>query len=177
MHLRLLPTVAATLAGVAGCCSMGPPSPPQTVEALKPPGTQYVHLEALADGVQIYECAAKSGGGYEWAFKSPEAALADRAGKSIGKHYGGPTWESNDGSKVTGETKARDAGPDSTAIPWLLLNAKSSSGTGVFASTRSVQRVATKGGIAPTEACGADNIGKVARVPYTATYYFYRDKP
>jgi len=177
MHLRFLPPWVATLAGLAGCCSVAPPTPPQVPEALKPPATQYLYVEALADGVQIYECAPKSGGGYEWAFKSPEAALADRAGRPLGKHYAGPTWESNDGSKVAGEAKARDAGPDATAIPWLLLNAKTSSGTGVFASARSIQRVATKGGIAPTDACAAGNVGQVARVPYTATYYFYRDKP
>jgi len=34
--------------------------------------------------------------------------------------------------------------------------------------------VSTVGGTAPAEACNAALAGKVARVNYTATYYFYR---
>lgn len=38
----------------------------------------------LAKGVQIYECAQKPDGSFEWAFKAPEAALADaRANPSL----------------------------------------------------------------------------------------------
>jgi len=43
-----------------------------------------------------------------------------------------------------------------------------------LSKTTSVQRVKTVGGIAPAEPCGATNAKQVARVPYTATYYFYR---
>jgi hypothetical protein len=130
--------------------------------------------------VQIYECVNKAGaaGSQEWQFRAPEAALTDRAGRSLGKHYAGPTWEGNDGSKVVGEVKARDPGPKPSAIPWLLLTAKNtmgaSAGLGVFAKTTSIQRVDTVAGVAPSSACDASNVGQMARVPYTATYYFYR---
>ena len=99
------------------------------------------------------------------------------AGNKIAKHYAGPTWESNDGSKVVGEVKAKDNGPDPSAIPWLLMSAKSTSGTGVFSQKRSVQRVYTVGGIAPTEPCSQAQAGKVTRVGYNATYNFYVAKP
>jgi len=46
----------------------------------------------------------------------------------------------------------------------------------VMTKTRSIQRVATHGGTAPTEACGASNANQFARVPYTATYYFWRGR-
>jgi len=36
--------------------------------------------------------------------------------------------------------------------------------------------VATKGGITPTEPCSAANAHQFVRVPYTATYYFYRSR-
>lgn len=136
-------------------------------------------LEALASGVQIYECAPKADqpATYEWAFRAPEASLADRQGRPLGKHYAGPTWESNDGSTVVGEVKARDPGPIPTAIPWLLLNAKATAGTGVFGATKSIQRVKTVGGLAPTQPCSATNATQSARVPYTASYYFYRAAP
>ena len=100
--------------------------------------------------------------------------LADRTGRSLGKHYAGPTWDSLDGCSVVGEVKARDDGPDARAMPWVLLSAKSTSGRGVFNQTKSVQRVHTVGGGPPSNACASGNAGQVARVPYTATYYFYR---
>jgi len=172
-------SIVMALAALAGCAS-GPGGDvplraPEVPSALRAPAGQVPFLEALATGVQIYECAAKAdGSGYEWAFRAPEAQLADRAGRPLGRHYAGPTWESSDGSSVVGAASGRDPGPDPAAIPWLLLTAKSTSGTGVFAKTTSIQRVQTRAGIAPSEPCAASNLKQVARVPYTATYYFYR---
>lgn len=156
-----------------------PAAPPEAPASLRPPAGEIVFLEALAAGVQIYECTAKpeQPAMYEWVLRAPEASLVDRSGRSLGKHYAGPTWESNDGSSVTGEVKARDPGPNSSAIPWLLLSAKSTAGAGVFTGTTSIQRVNTTGGVAPSEPCGAANSKQVARIPYTATYYFYRASP
>ncbi len=129
--------------------------------------------------MQTYEWATTPGepSTFEWTFRAPEATLTDRSGRVLGKHYAGPTWESVDGSKVVGQSKASDPGPDPTAIPWLLLTAKSSSDAGTFAQVASIQRVRTVGGIAPIEGCGATNAAQVARVPYMATYYFFRVGP
>ena len=52
-------------------------------------------------------------------------------------------------------------------------SAKSTSETGVFGQTKSIQRVHTVGGRAPVEACARAQAGKVARVGYKATYCFY----
>lgn len=170
---------SAAVAIAWGCASSPTIAPPDVPQALRAPTGQTVFVEALATGVQIYECAPKvdQPSTFEWAFRAPEAVLVDRAGRSIGKHYAGPTWESVDGSTVVGDVKARDPGPDAGAIPWLLLSAKSSTGSGLFSQTRSVQRVQTAGGIAPAQACASANVKQVARVPYTATYYFYRAAP
>ena len=165
----------AIAAVVAGCASTGARTAPTVPENLKAPENQKLSLETGASGVQIYECKTSKDNParYEWVFKAPEAELFDTAGKKIGKHYAGPTWESDDGSKVVGEVKARDDGPDPNAIPWLLLSAKSTSGTGIFAKTASIQRVRTVGGKAPTDGCNQAQAGKEARVPYKAAYYFY----
>ena len=114
---------------------------------------------------------------FEWSFKAPEAELFDSDGKKIGRHYAGPTWEANDGSKVVGEVKAKDNGPDPNAIPWLLLSAKSTSGSGIFSQTQSIQRLNTVGGQAPAEGCNQAQFGKETRVPYKAKYYFYIARP
>lgn len=171
----VLAAVPATLL-IASACAGGALVPPDAPASLRAPSDQVVSLEALASGFQIYECKSKPGqpSTYEWTFVAPDAVLLDRSGRLLGKHYAGPTWESLDGSSVSGEVKARDPGPTSSAIPWLLLSAKTTTGAGVFSTTKSVQRLETVGGIAPTEPCSAANAKQVFEVPYTATYYFYR---
>jgi len=164
---------------VAGSAPAWAGTDPLVPENLRPPGTEVLSLETEATGVQIYECNASKDEStrFEWIFKAPEADLFDKAGNKIGKHYAGPTWESNDGSAVVGEAKARDNGPDPDAIPWLLLSAKSTSGTGVFSRVTSIQRLHTVGGKAPTDVCSQAQVGKVTRVGYKAKYYFYVAKP
>ena len=170
----------ASLAGIlAGCAASNVGTNPLVPENLKVPAGQTLSLVSPATGVQIYECRAGKTDPtkLEWAFKAPEADLFDLSGKKIGKHYAGPTWESNDGSKVVGEVKARDDGPAPTAIPWLLLSAKSTSGNGAFSRTQGIQRLYTVGGKAPAAGCNRAQLGKEARVAYKATYYFYGPKP
>ena len=174
MRVSSLPLTVTMPILLAACSTSPPVTAPEVPTALQPPPGQVVYLEALATGVQIYECSQKADSTYEWAFKSPEASLTTRSGQYLGKHYAGPTWESTDGSSVVGEVKARDPGPISSAIPWLLLAAKANRGSGVFGSARSIQRVSTNGGLAPLEPCDATRLHAVARVPYTASYYFYR---
>lgn len=140
--------------------------------ALQAEGAPALLLSWQAKGVQIYECAAAASGRHEWQFKAPEADLSDAQGKPVGRHYAGPSWEALDGSKLVGEVKARDPGPDASAIPWLLLNARSVGGAGVLAAVSHIQRVDTVGGRAPAEPCGAERAGQQLRVPYTAVYHF-----
>ena len=162
-----------------GCAAPEMEKAPSVPASLNVPATQRLSVVAQASGVQIYDCSASKTdpAKFEWVFRAPEADLFDGAGKKIGKHYAGPTWESNDGSKVIGEVKARDDGPDANAIPWLLLNAKSASGNGVFGKTQSIQRVNTVGGKAPVGGCTQAQAGKDARIAYRAAYYFYDPRP
>ncbi len=127
------------------------------------------HLDAI--GVQIYACSATAAG-YGWVFQAPEATLYKHGGHVSGKHYAGPTWEANDGSTVVG-AKVAAATPDPTAVPWLLLRAVSHAGDGKMDEVTFVQRLETTGGLAPSGGCDASTVGASARVPYTATYFFY----
>jgi hypothetical protein len=111
--------------------------------------------------------------GFEWTLKAPEATLTDDAGQALAKHYAGPTWEATDGSKVVGAMKAKADAPDSNAIPWLLIEAKSNEGHGVLSNIAWVQRAATVGGKAPSTGCDKAHAGAEVRVDYRATYYFY----
>jgi hypothetical protein len=167
MSIMNIRTMAAIL--LAACASTAMADEPV---ALRPPAGQVLSLELLARGVQVYECAAAKDQPerFEWTFKGPEAALFYRGGRGAGLHYAGPTWQAIDGSTVVAKVEARDDGPDPRAIPWLLLRAVSTTGEGLFSRVLSIQRLDTAGGKAPAEPCSA---GRVARVPYSATYSFF----
>ena len=150
-------------------------SPPQGPDIIRVPDGQTVLLKALGKGVQIYDCMATAAdpGKFGWSFKAPEADLTNEDGKKIAKHYAGPTWEANDGSKVVGEVQKKADAPRPGAVPWLLLKAKTNEGTGTFATVTYIQRVDTEGGVAPAAGCDQAHVNTEARVDYRANYYFY----
>src|SRR5260370_13018081 len=127
---------------------------PQAPENLRVPDGQRVLLKALGKGVQIYECKATAAdpGKFDWAFKAPEADLTNKHGKKIGKHYAGPTWEANDGSKVVGAVLQKADAPRPGAVHWLLLKARTNEGTGTFAGGTYIQRVDTGARMPPPPA-------------------------
>jgi len=102
--------------------------------------------------------------------KAPEAELRDDQGALIGSHYAGPSWKYKDGSSVTGKAAARADSPDGGSIPWLLVTVTGHSGDGLLSRVTSIQRVNTKGGVAPAGACTQ---GAESKSTYTADYYFY----
>jgi len=138
-----------------------------------PPPTQHPILTVTGKGAQIYTCQAKAAepSAFEWVLKAPEAELFDVSGAKIGRHFAGPTWESADGSRVVGEVMQRSPVPG--AIPWLLLRAKSNEGSGTLAGAKYIQRLDTKGGVAPSSGCDAEHAGAEARVDYSAAYDFW----
>ena len=176
-----LPTTTIFLLALhlAGCASPDSPKPLAGVpDKLKPGTNESLAMIVPAKGVQIYECRAKKDQPevYEWAFVAPEADLFDARGKRIGRHYAGPHWEANDGSKIVGAVKERADAPEAGAIPWLLLAAKSAGSEGSFSKVTSIQRVNTVGGVAPKSGCSQVTAGTPARIAYTADYYFFTVK-
>ena len=129
--------------------------------------------EAFAKGVQIYSCKAVKGS-YAWALKAPDATLSDAHGHAIGKHFAGPSWQSEDGSVVVGDPISVSPSPDAGAVAWIVLRAKSHTGLGEMANVQYIVRTRTKGGVAPATGCNASHIGTETRVPYTAVYLFFR---
>ncbi len=169
---------AAWLMAVAAGAADGGLEPLAVPEPLRVLDGQVLALSARGVGVQIYACTAakEDPARYAWTFVAPAADL-DQSGKPLGRHYAGPTWEAGDGSKVIGELAATVDAPEPTAIPWLLLRAKSTSGAGVFSHIVSIQRLHTVGGKAPTGGCDRSLAGREARVPYSAEYRFFTVEP
>jgi hypothetical protein len=86
-------------------------------------------LKVLAEGAQIYECKIDKDGKLVWQFREPIAALI-LDGKTIGRHFAGPTWELSDGSAVAGKVTASTTGATSGDIPWLRLEATTHTNSG-----------------------------------------------
>ena len=131
---------------------------------------------ARARGFQIYVCRPGADGKPAWTLKAPEAELFDEQGKSIGKHFGGPTWQLNDGSQITGKMAAKADAPDPRAIPWLLVTVTANSGSGALSGVTSIQRVNTVAGLAPAEGCKQPSEVEF-KSSYSADYYFYAQEP
>ena len=139
---------------------------PETIAA---PGETAV-LTLHAEGAQVYECKAGADGTLAWAFREPIATLLSD-GKTVGRHYAGPSWEYSDGSAVVGQVVSTVPGGVAMDIPWLKLAVTSRRGNGVLGPVTTVQRINTAGGKL-NGACY--KAGSYESVPYSADYVFLR---
>jgi hypothetical protein len=127
-----------------------------------PAGQKAVASMQVERGVQVYTCTNKS-----WTLLEPDAVL--RSGSTLVLHTKGPQWISpEDGSAVVGAAVSTVSRPG--AIPELLLKSTANRGTGLFGSVDFIQRLNTKGGVAPAGSCA---VGAQTAVPYSADYRFY----
>jgi len=123
-----------------------------------------------AQGAQVYECKADASGALAWQFREPVATLLSN-GKTLGRHYAGPTWELADGSAVAAKVAASAPGASQSDIPLLKLAVVSQKGNGLLAGITSIQRLTTRGGVAKGP---CDSAGAFLSVPYSADYAFYK---
>ena len=173
---------AAAIVAVAAVTPLAPvaaagPAEPVVPEDIKVPVGNKLFLVGHAEGVQIYSCNATPSG-FSWGLVAPRANLYNDQGKLLMTHFGGPSWQAKDGSKVVGR---RDGQANvEGAIPWLRLAAASTSAGpdgDRLAGTTYIQRIATTGGLAPAAAeCNAATAGAQVEVPYTADYYFWKGR-
>lgn len=150
---------------------------PEVPAAIAVPAGHVMVATLVGSGDLSYECRAKAGSTteFEWAFVGPNAILSDQNKKAVGKYYAGPTWESNDGSKITGTQRAVSPSPRTGAIPLQLVQANPSTGNGMMTGVTYVQRLNTMGGVAPAaKPCAAANVGAKETVTYQADYVFHK---
>ena len=170
--LILLSSLSVSL--LAACGGMSTMTPPEVPTAIAVPAGHQMVMRQVGAGDLTYECRVKAGTtDHEWVFAGPNAVLYDADRKTVGKYYGGPTWESSDGSKVTGKQLAVSPGM-SGSIPLQLVQANPATGAGAMNGVTYIQRVNTQGGVAPSSACGASNVGTKQTVKYQADYVFYK---
>lgn len=176
MHKTLICLASAAL--LAACAST--PAPMAKVdnaalpEAVRVPSGARLLMAATGVGEITYECREKKdvAGQHEWAFVAPIATLYGQGRQVVGMYYAGPTWESGDGSKVTGKQLA--VAPAAAGnIALQLVKADPAMGAGAMSGVAYIQRLNTKGGVAPAMACDASRKGERRQVAYEADYVFY----
>jgi hypothetical protein len=179
IHLSIwLRTLAGIglLAGTASTALADDNRAPEVPKEISVGETNKVHFHGFGVGFQIY-----TWNGTSWGGAVPEATLFDEDGNVVALHFGvfaingsfiGPAWQSNSGSEVVGKLPPAAVVVDTNSIPWLRLPALTREGPGIFANTSFIQRVNTTGGKAPST--NGAFVGQVARIPYTADYFFYR---
>ena len=167
------------LAGAAALLAVAPAiaaiAPPAVAPRLQVSAAEQPALVLSEAGVNIFECRPRAGtpDGYGWTFIAPDATLYD-GNRSVARRTTPSLWESTDDrTSVSGFARAAvNAGGDN--LPWAVFRAAPIGEAGLFAGVSSIQRVNTRGGVAPAAGCTADNAGAEQRVAFTADYYFYR---
>lgn len=189
MNTRTLAATVLAAAGLLGACASSGPAPsaaaaappaasqpaPQLPAAVSPPAGHKFVMNTTGVGEITYECRAKAGvaDAFEWVFIAPVATLYDSGKKVAGKYYAGPTWEHNDGSRVSGKQLAVSPAQPGN-IPLQLVQAGPATGQGWMQGVTYIQRHNTVGGVAPSEACNAQTSGQRRVVKYQADYAFYK---
>lgn len=162
----LLRSLSAPLAASAAFVLMAAAAHAQMPAAIAAPGEAIV-VTLQAEGAQIYECKPGAGG-LSWAFREPIATLI-LDGKTVGRHYAGPTWDYIDGSGVAGKVAANAPGRSASDIPWLKLSATTRRGRGMLSAVNTIQRIETRGGV---HSGPCETAGSYFSAPYSAVYVF-----
>jgi hypothetical protein len=163
MNWTSLPLSTLVVLACAGAVTAQEPA------AIAAPGETIV-ATLHAEGAQVYECKAGNDGKLAWAFREPIATLV-LDGKTVGRHYAGPSWEHVDGSAVVGKAVGNAPGKSAGDIPWLKLEVTAHRGSGALSGVTTVQRINTAGGV---YAGACDKAGAFHSAPYAADYVFLR---
>ena len=163
MNWTSLPLSTLVVLACAGAASTQEPA------AVAAPG-ETVLATLHAEGAQVYECKAGNDGKLAWAFREPIATLV-LDGKTVGRHYAGPSWEHADGSAVVGKAVGNAPGKSAGDIHWLKLEVTAHRGSGALSGVTTVQRINTAGGV---HAGACDKAGAFHSAPYAADYVFLR---
>jgi Protein of unknown function (DUF3455) len=158
VNYRTIALISAAALGVRACSI--------SIAAANDPAVTALH----AEGAQIYECKIASDGTLAWQLREPIATLL-LDGKTVGRHYAGPSWEYVDDSRVTAKPVESTADETPADIPWLRLEVVDQRGTGALSGVTSVQRINTRGGVV-SGAC--EQAGTYLSARYSADYLFLR---
>ena len=142
------------------------------------PAGNMVAMFTAAKGNITWECKVDTSDEEKakWAFAGPRAILSDNKGNHLVSYFGPPaTWESLDGSSITGKQLAVSPSAKGS-IPMQLVKANESERPGVLKDVTYIQRINLSGGAAPETGCNMDKLGHKVVVNYSGEYLFWKAK-
>jgi Protein of unknown function (DUF3455) len=167
--------------------SVTPPTVPPGLE-VQPPSQAF--LLGRGVGTQNYECQPTGPlGRVGWVLFTPQATLFNDQREQLITHFSSPnpdegvvrvTWQDSRDTSTVWARAIATATVDPNAIPWVKLEAVGTrpgpTGGNTLSETTFIQRVNTRGGLAPATGCDSlPDVGHKAFVPYSADYFFYKD--
>lgn len=177
--MKFMPAAAVALTALSvSACSMLA-SKPTVADAsipasLRVPAGQLVKYRYAASGDVTYQCLPSSDrpGQFAWVQMLANATLNTRSGRSVGRYYGGPTWEANDGSQVIGSVIA-SVDSTTSGLPQQLIQTVSSEGRASFSGISYIQLLNTQGGGSPSATCDYSARTQRQQVSFQADFVFY----
>ena len=159
---------------------------------LEVPATEEAFLLGRGVGTQNYICQpGASVGRVAWTLFTPQATLFSDDAEQLTTHFFSlnpeepgivrVTWEDSRDTSTIWARLLKSATVNLDAIAWLKLEVVGRrvgpTGGDTLFGTTFVQRLNTEGGLAPVTGCdNPHDIGRKAFIPYTADYFFYRQK-
>jgi hypothetical protein len=121
-------------------------------------------------GSQVYTCGTDG----KFALREPVATLQNSRGATVGIHGKGPFWASLDGSRVDGSAPVSVPSPAGLSnIAWLKVTGTPvPNAPGVFGKVAFIQRIDTRGGVAPASCTAPSTVS----VEYSTNYVFWAPK-
>ena len=143
-------------------------------DAIKVDETQFKIVATLKGiGNQVYTCGTDN----KYVLREPVAVLVNLRTGNAGIHGKGPFWASFDGSRVDispGTTPASVQQIGTSNVAWLKVTGTPvPNAPGVFGKVAFIQRLDTKGGVAPASCTAPSTVS----VDYSANYVFWAPKP
>lgn len=143
-------------------------------EIMRVPAGNYVAWRTSGQGLITYECRLSylSGPKLSWVVAGADATLGDS--KEAGMYTSPPeSWQSNDGSSVTGLDVVR-ARVGTERLYDQLVIANPASGAGLLSGVTYIQRIISDGGATPARPCNKSSIGEKMTSPYHAEFVFWK---
>lgn len=166
--MRQLLSIALTLT-LAGCSSFQ-----SFFDPLAPSSDSSAAFVLTGKGVQQFQCTADANGRY-WKFITPEAQLTDGKGRTLARQGSEGNFFAKDGSILVAKIEKYSEKTTAGNLRDLVYTTSSRGKKGILTGITHVKRSQGKGGV-PLIRCSASQLGSTLKVPFTATYTFYRAK-
>jgi len=138
-----------------------------------PPRNAALDLTLIGTGHQQFQCSSDSKG-YFWRFVAPEVTLRDETGRVLARQGVDFAFIALDGSRLKAKIVASSARSWNSQMKDVLFETTPHGLVrGKLTPYHWVRRTDAEGGI-PLRACSKTALGQFIRIPFRATYRFYR---